>query len=271
MTAQNRSTNKALFQDGDKPTGSNYTDFIDSYVSLLDTTAQSVSSPLAISGALGVTTEVSANSIAVSAASVTGHVSAATVYANLAVLQRVSASAVYAESVVVQRVSASVMYANSAVVQGVSASAVYTDRLYYSPAYADIYSVGTAATTVAAGGTFVKLVNPTTAGIATSKFTGSDNRLLYTGPVTKTMAVDAQVAVSVPFTGHKLAVAIAKNGTISTASIMPQQLATSTVTNLVSMSLVSMVSGDYVEAYATIYGSAAVMTVDALRLSAYEV
>lgn len=48
MTAQNRATLKALFEDGDIPTGSNYTDLIDSFVSIADTTAQTLSSKLTV-------------------------------------------------------------------------------------------------------------------------------------------------------------------------------------------------------------------------------
>jgi len=48
MTAQNRATLKAVFEDGDIPTGSNYADLIDSFVSIADTTAQSMSSKLTL-------------------------------------------------------------------------------------------------------------------------------------------------------------------------------------------------------------------------------
>jgi len=50
MTAQNRSTLKANFEDGDKPTGDNFSDLIDSFLSLTDTTAQQVLSDVNFSG-----------------------------------------------------------------------------------------------------------------------------------------------------------------------------------------------------------------------------
>lgn len=46
MTAQTRPTNISRFEDGDTPTGSQFADLVDSFVSLSDTTAQSVSSDL---------------------------------------------------------------------------------------------------------------------------------------------------------------------------------------------------------------------------------
>lgn len=46
MAAQNRTTNKSRFEDGDTATGSNFADLIDSFVSLADTDAQNVASDL---------------------------------------------------------------------------------------------------------------------------------------------------------------------------------------------------------------------------------
>lgn len=71
MTAKTRSAIKLLFEQGDKPQGSDYEDLIDSYLSVADTTAQSLSSPLTVTGALGASTTVSANSIEASAATIT--------------------------------------------------------------------------------------------------------------------------------------------------------------------------------------------------------
>jgi hypothetical protein len=48
MSAKNRATNKSVFETGDKPTGSDYANLIDSFLSLVDTTAQSVTSDLVV-------------------------------------------------------------------------------------------------------------------------------------------------------------------------------------------------------------------------------
>jgi len=58
VTAQTRTVLKALYEDGDKPTGSNYADLIDSFISLSDTTVQSTTSDLTVP-VLTATTEVS--------------------------------------------------------------------------------------------------------------------------------------------------------------------------------------------------------------------
>jgi hypothetical protein len=59
MTAQTRTVLKALFEDGDTPAGSDYTDWIDSMVAIADTTAQTMTSDLHLPK-LVATTEVSA-------------------------------------------------------------------------------------------------------------------------------------------------------------------------------------------------------------------
>lgn len=48
MTAKNRSDNKAAFETGDAPTGTNYADLIDSFLSITDSTAQSVASDITV-------------------------------------------------------------------------------------------------------------------------------------------------------------------------------------------------------------------------------
>ena len=85
MTSQTRSVNKGRFEQGDTPQGSDYADLIDSYLSLADTTAQSLSYPLSITGAISVSTTVSANSmeattLTVSSAATIGLVCAETAF-----------------------------------------------------------------------------------------------------------------------------------------------------------------------------------------------
>jgi hypothetical protein len=58
VTAQDRSTNKSRFEDGDKPAGSAYVDLIDSFLSVADSTAQSLTSDLSLPKLIA-TTEVS--------------------------------------------------------------------------------------------------------------------------------------------------------------------------------------------------------------------
>jgi len=89
MAQQTRAVNKALFEDGDKPSGSNYADLIDSFISLADTTTQSTTSDISapkmiatteVSSPLIVTTEVSASIINSHQATFTGTVTASAIH-----------------------------------------------------------------------------------------------------------------------------------------------------------------------------------------------
>lgn len=68
MTAQDRPTIKAKFEQGDTPQGADYVDWIDSTLFIVETTAQSLASPLSVTGALGASTTVSAATVEASAA-----------------------------------------------------------------------------------------------------------------------------------------------------------------------------------------------------------
>ena len=61
MTAQSRTNLKSRFENGDTPQGTDYTDLIDSFVSLVDTTAQTLSSNLIVPTLIA--TEVSAQTL----------------------------------------------------------------------------------------------------------------------------------------------------------------------------------------------------------------
>lgn len=69
MTAQNRETNKAVFEQGDRPQGSDYVNLIDSFLSLTDSTAQTVVSNLIVPN-ITVSTELSASNVSCSALTV---------------------------------------------------------------------------------------------------------------------------------------------------------------------------------------------------------
>src|SRR3990167_443658 len=75
MTSQTRVTNKSRYEQGDTPQGSDYVDLVDSFLSLADTTAQSVTSQITVP-TINVTTEVSAvlvNASTVSASFIRGN------------------------------------------------------------------------------------------------------------------------------------------------------------------------------------------------------
>lgn len=72
MTAQNRTTLKAAFETGDVPTGSDYADLIDSSLNLVETSAQSIASPVTFSNTLTITGNLAVDSLTVSAAATVG-------------------------------------------------------------------------------------------------------------------------------------------------------------------------------------------------------
>jgi len=94
MTAQNRNTNKGRFEDGDKPSGSTYIDLIDSFISIADSTAQSIASDFTAPKIIG-STEVS--SPQVNATEVSASVGSFTrlVAGNAQITGTVSASAMH--------------------------------------------------------------------------------------------------------------------------------------------------------------------------------
>ena len=55
MAAKSRANLKAVFEDGDSPQGSDFEDFIDSFISLTDTSAQSLASNLTLPGVAATT------------------------------------------------------------------------------------------------------------------------------------------------------------------------------------------------------------------------
>lgn len=118
MTQQTRTVNKARFEQGDTPQGADYVDLIDSYLSLADTTAQSVSSPLSITGALGVSTEVSAVTIEASAGRFTTVSAQSAMVSALTVLAAVTANEVHASAAHFTRMSAANVSANALGITG---------------------------------------------------------------------------------------------------------------------------------------------------------
>lgn len=104
MTSQVRSNLKGIFEDGDSTSGSNFSDMIDSFVAISDTTAQTMVSDLQAPKFIA-STEVSSvqvNSVEVSASVMnativnTPLVSASTATINIATIQNLIVSAVSA-------------------------------------------------------------------------------------------------------------------------------------------------------------------------------
>jgi hypothetical protein len=170
MTAQNRTVNKSRFEQGDTPQGSDYVDLIDSYLSLADTTAQSLSSPLTMAGSLGVSATASASTLEVlgiihvsGAATFDGHVSAK----SLTVTGDVTAAAFYASAATLDEIIASagtftfVSAANlSANAVGITGSLTWTAEVT-----ASTVSTGTQTLPAVAAGFLVATVCGQTVGV----------------------------------------------------------------------------------------------------------
>lgn len=101
MTSLNRTDLKAKFESGDAPQGSDYADLIDSFVTLAETTTQSLQGPLTFAGGL------SAASIAGGTGTFSGTVSAANVWAT-----NVDATTVSAQTVTMSTISGPVSGVN---------------------------------------------------------------------------------------------------------------------------------------------------------------
>lgn len=95
MTTYNKTTLKTFFQTGDTPTGTDYANFIDSYVNIVETAAQNMAGPL-------YTTELNTARVSAAALNITGVASAA----GLNVSGTVSANAINTSSLFANTVSA---------------------------------------------------------------------------------------------------------------------------------------------------------------------
>lgn len=136
MTAQSRTYLKSKFEQGDTPQGTDYSDLMDSFVSLVDTTAQTLASDLTVPNL--VATAVSAGSVNVVGAVNAASVSAQTILGSSATFT----GKIEAASVSAQSVAASAFSGVNADITTVSAQTVNTATL----------NITVATTTKASGG-----------------------------------------------------------------------------------------------------------------------
>lgn len=115
MTTSDKSTLAALFQNGDVPTGQNYSDMIDSSVNLAEPTRQSMIASLE-------TTELVASMVSASNMTVVNSLGASTVAANVVQSTTVSANIVYASAGVIQPVG---IVSAAGTTQGAAAALAY--------------------------------------------------------------------------------------------------------------------------------------------------
>lgn len=167
MTAQVRSLLKGVFEDGDQPSGANFADLIDSFVSIADTTAQSISSNLTVP-TLVASVEVSSplvNATTVNAVTV----SASTMTATRIDVTTVSASVITASDVSANSIQASSMAATLLGVTTLSAANATLNALTFTTAQATATSI--------AGN--VMVVPTTAAGYITVQVCGATAAIPY--------------------------------------------------------------------------------------------
>lgn len=232
MTAQSRATLKAEFEDGDVPDGTNYADLIDSFLSLIDSTAQSVASPITVPS-ITVTGEVSA-----------GQVNAVEVSASVGSFQVLG---------VAGEVSAATAFVSGAVCAGTLFIGGNEVLAAGAGATIEVFFESTATTSFAGAGTFTTLRAVTSSD---STFTvefehtssAGEHEIKYIGPNAKTFHVAAHISFEILGNNKLGKFCLAKNGTELTKSEMQRFVSTGTDVGAISVgSLISLVSGDTVD------------------------
>jgi len=212
MTSQTRSVNKGRFETGDKPDGSSYADLIDSFLSLADSTAQTVASNTTFPTVIA--TEVSA---------VTG---------NFDTVNASAANFTYA--------SAASLVVNGFTVTGAGGGA-----------YAESYITATAATSIGSAGTF-EIINGTFSAVATpiSMSASPTSALIeYTGTSARRMFVTANLSVAAAVANKLLAFRVGRNGSSLSRTEIERFVSTTDIGALSVTAIVSVNPSDTIEVH----------------------
>ena len=148
MTAQNRATLKAAFENGDQPQGSDFADLVDSFPTLSDSTAQAFTSPLTaptigvtkvsaatvsaqnVNGLIGTFGSVSAQSVTASAGVFTTKVESPLVSAQRVVASAATFLAAVSAATLNAEVTASSAHIGVLVFTGETTAAASADSTY---------------------------------------------------------------------------------------------------------------------------------------------
>lgn len=235
MTARTKTSLKALFEDGDTTSGTTFADLIDSFLNLVDTSAQSVTSPVTFT-TIGATT-----------------VSATTIQTTTLALDTVSASSAYITmgnitNVASTTVSASSVYASSMSLGG-------TEIVSFAMPYGGYSFTSAAATVIGSAKQEYKAGGGTTITNVSTEFTmPADNRLLYSDSVARHFHIVAQATVTLAAgTNQDLGIyvyhyeASAAAGTVLAASEARTTVASTNKEQITTHADVMMKNGDYLE------------------------
>lgn len=242
MTAQTRAVLKGEFEDGDTPAGSNYEDLIDSFVSISDTTAQSIASDLS-APILIATTEVS---------SPQGN------------FTEVSASVGSYTRLLAQNVSASAGNFNTLRVAGTEVLPAGAG------AEAQIYITATAATSIGSAGTF-ELVNGTFSAVSLTQFSAqADGTVEYIGTDAKRIDVRAHISVVAAAVNKLSALRIGKNSTTISSSEIERFISSTNIGALSVGAVVSVNTNDTIGVFVANKTDATNMTIEKMTFIAIQ-
>lgn len=137
---------------------------------------------------------------------------------------------------------------------------------------AQYYMQGNATTTtISVSGTYYKVSGTTTANSINQKFTHTNNRLTYTGSLTRNFKVTASISAS-SGNNQDLKFRLAKNGTTDITSQVSQDTSSSgRVDNITCQWLGSLVTNDYIEIFTTNNTSTTSVLVEDLNVLIEEV
>ena len=221
MTEQTRATNKARFETGDAPAQSDYADLIDSFLSLPDTGVQTVTSPIIISGTLGVGGKISA--LSVSAPSLVASTVAAS---SVTVMGDVSASGGYFDTLRVAGIE---------VLPGGAGAGI------------EMYITATASTFVADADVYQAVhASAVASAVNAVEFAGSaTGTVKYTGADSKRFSVHASLSLHREGgTSRNAFIRLARNGASIVSSTQERLMSTTDIGSMSTMAIISANQND---------------------------
>lgn len=219
MTAQTRTTLKAKFEQGDTPQGSDFADLIDSFISVADATAQSMTSDLSVPKLDAAT--VSATNVIASTVAAT-QVSATNIIVSTVVATRIDAGSV----------SAATISANALTVSGdatIHGNLTVDGTLDFGALpHGEIYI--TAAVPVSASASFVDLIATATAFTSLlESFAVTAGSLQYTGVSPRTFMAVAAISIHASAVNTQTVIALSVDSSALERTQEQQEIGTTDV------------------------------------------
>ena len=259
MAVKSRATLKGNFADGETFTGSNAADWIDSYLHLTDSTAQSVQSPMTFANPVGFTTTASGDRLEAQRV-VTSAIRAS---GDATFDCRVSASALN----IVTTISADTVYASSAFLGGVGIGPAATS-------FGEIYLSSAQATTISAAGGYSESFGGTLLSTSAQRDFDMprDFTLRYTGSVEKEFRVAAHVSMSAGGNNKNVGMRLGKVAGGDSKTEIYRFIGTGANTGAASVGgLFKMANNQTVSLFVTNTTDTVAVTIHKLTMSAFEI